>query len=379
MSASKDFMKNLRKEIGSVSFAESKFVEPSEWIDSGSYALNRIMSGDVYKAIPSGRIVILAGESNTAKSYFAAQVLVNAIMVNKYDMCFYFDSEGGALYDLIRQKGCDLKKIEHVLVDNIEDCTVKMLKTLNAIVNERKDNAKFKAICILDSLANLQPSKLMVDAVEKGRQVADQGGRARLCNQFVSGLTVPALRSDTPVVIINSIYDDTQAMYKSKLLNQSGGKKAQHVGGIIVQCTRKFEKDDNKDKNQFYKGTTFNYFTIKNRFAKQFYEADVYLDFKKGMDRYSGLFDLAVKYGLIKRSGAWYSVGDQKFNGRDELMSKGDEIWIKGGLLDRVNEISMKEMSYSETEIAELIVSENEELSADTENVSEAEMAEQSV
>ena len=360
MAISKDFIKNIRKETGSVSFAESKYVEPNEWIDTGSYDLNRIMSGDLYKGVPAGRITIFAGENSTGKSWSAAQILGNALRKNGYDTIFYFDSEGGALYEFIKGQGCDLTKIEQILVDNLEDCTVKTLKTLYAINEEQKENPSYKALVIVDSLGNLQPNKVMVDAVEKSRQVADQGGRARLCNQFSSAITIPALRSNTPVLIMNSIFDDTQAMYKSKLLNQSGGKKAQHVGSIILQCTKKFEKDEEKDKESFYKGTNITFFTTKNRFARPFYDAEVYLDFKKGMHPYSGLFDVGVRYGVIQQSGAWYQIGTDKKYRKDEILA--DESLWKNGLLGKINEKSKKEMSYSATEIAELIEQEKEEL-----------------
>jgi recombination protein RecA len=361
MAISKDFIKNIRKETGSVSFAESKYVEPNEWIDTGSYDLNRIMSGDLYKGIPAGRIVVIGGETSTLKSYVAATILSNALKKNKYETIFYFDSEGGALYEFIKGQGCELTKIEQILVDSLEDCTVKTLKTLFAINEEQKNFPSYKALVIIDSLGNLQPNKVMIDAVEKSRQVMDQGGRARLCNQFSSAITIPALRSNSPVLIMNSIFDDTQAMYKSKLLNQSGGKKMQHVGSIILQSTKRFEKDEDKDKEAFFKGSNIMFFTTKNRFARPFYEANVYLDFKKGVHPYSGLFDVGVRYGAIQQSGAWYQVGsDEKKYRRDEILAD-DSLW-KSGLLDKINEKSKQELSYSSTEIAELIEEEKKEV-----------------
>jgi recombination protein RecA len=358
MAISKDFMKNIRKEIGSVSFAESKYVTPSEWLDTGSYALNRIMSGDVYKGIPSGRVVIFGGENSTGKSRAAAQIVTNAIMRHAFDTMFYFDSEGGALYDFMVSQGCDMTKIEQSLVGNIEEATVNMLKTLIAIEAEKKENSTYKAGFILDSLGNLQPSKLVTDAVEKGKQVADQGGRARLCNQLASAITIPALKSDVPVILINTVFDDTQAMYKSKLLNQSGGKRFQHVGSIVLQCTKKFEKDEDKNKEQFYKGTTMTFFTTKNRFVKAFYEADIYLDFSRGMSKYGGLFDLAIRYGLIEQKGPWYEVNGKKYR-RDDVV-ENEDVWKGQGLLDQLNEKSKKEMSYSAGEVEEMIKAEQQ-------------------
>lgn len=61
----KNFLKKLSEETGAVSFTESKYGDINNWISTGSYALNRIISGSIYKGIPSGRVVILGGASST--------------------------------------------------------------------------------------------------------------------------------------------------------------------------------------------------------------------------------------------------------------------------------------------------------------------------
>ena len=58
------FLKKLRDRNGSVQLSESKYGEPDHYISTGSYALNRIISGDIYKGIPAGRIIIWAGENS---------------------------------------------------------------------------------------------------------------------------------------------------------------------------------------------------------------------------------------------------------------------------------------------------------------------------
>lgn len=60
----KNFLKKLSEETGAVSFTESKYGDINNWISTGSYALNRIISGSIYKGIPSGRVIILGGESS---------------------------------------------------------------------------------------------------------------------------------------------------------------------------------------------------------------------------------------------------------------------------------------------------------------------------
>jgi RecA/RadA recombinase len=87
------FLKKLRGATGSSSFAESRYGTVNNWISSGSYALNRILSGSIYKGFPSGRIIILAGDSSTGKSLIAANCIANALKMG-YTHVFYFDAEG---------------------------------------------------------------------------------------------------------------------------------------------------------------------------------------------------------------------------------------------------------------------------------------------
>ena len=172
-------LNKVRKATGSMSFQESKYGTITDFIDTGSYALNRIISGDIYKGIPSGRVIVLAGESQTAKSYISAQIASNALLTG-YDHIFYFDSEGGALKEFFKNKGCDLNKVEHILLENVEDATVKILEVYRSIMEYKESNPDAKFLCILDSLGALVTTKVYTDA-EKGKQVSEMGGRAKLC------------------------------------------------------------------------------------------------------------------------------------------------------------------------------------------------------
>ncbi len=240
----KSLLNEIRKVTGSVSFAESRYGDIDGYIDTGCYALNRLISGDIFKGIPNGRVIVLAGESQTGKSFVSAQIAANALNKHNYDNIFYFDSEGGALKSFFERLGCDTNKIEHILVDSIEDATIKILTVYNAIIEEKKSNPNYKALCILDSLGAMVPNKLLTDASEKGKQVSDMGTSAKLINALVKSCTIPALKSNVSIIFISHIYQDPSAMYASKIKNQSGGLRLQYLSSITIQCSRSLEKDD---------------------------------------------------------------------------------------------------------------------------------------
>lgn len=379
----KTMLSSLRKVTGSLSFEDSKLGIISRYISTGSFALNRIISGDIYKGIPCGRVIIISGESASGKSLIAAEIAHNALL-DDFDIIFYFDSEGGGLNEFFKSRGCDVSKIEHIPVENIEDATVKILATYDAIKTEKASNEDFKALCILDSVGGLVGNKLITDAANKGKQVSDMGGTAKLKNSLVKGCTMPALMTDVSIIFINHVYDDPSAMWAGKIKNQGGGKGLQYMSSITLQCDKVFEKPDDKDKEEFeiyYRGNRLKIFSTKNRLIKPFYETTVFVDFDKGIGKYDGLLDSAIKYGFIIDGSKKEEVSEEvekyvkeevKKKNKKEKEEKKDKsgyyripTWDENKLikkskifdpeyndawlsfLDKFNEVSKKDMQYS--------------------------------
>ena len=355
-------LKDIRKSTGSASFSESRYGKIESYIDTGILALNRIISGDIYLGIPSGKVIVVNGESQTGKSVLCAQIASNALKQG-YDHIFYFDSEGGALNDFFVSFGCDTSRIEQILLDSVEDATVKILDTYNTIVDFKKteDGSKARFLMILDSLGNLVPTKLYTD-VSKGKQVMDMGLRARLVNNLMKGLTIPALKSNTSMIVTNHVYADPSQMYPSKIKPSSGGLGKDYVATVTVQCTKSLEKTEDKDDAAYAKGTNLKFFTTKNRLCKPFYEAEMYIDFSKGVSKYDGLFDAAIELGFINQNGGFYTIpsyNDKKY--LKKAILKNEELWQS--FLKEFNEKSRKLMQYSSAAEIELM---NEEIPPET-------------
>jgi len=399
----KTLLNKTRKVTGSESFATSRLGDISGYVSTGSYALNRIISGDIHKGIPNGRVVIFSGESQSGKSLIAAEITANALEEEDFDIVFYFDSEGGGLKSFFKGRGCDLNKIEHVPLENVEDATVKILAVYAQLKEERKvvDEARkeiqkkiteleskkrpseknktdlveereklekkqpLKAMCIVDSLGALVATKLITDA-EKGKQVQDMGSRAKLCNNLVKGCTIPALISDATIIFINHVYADPSAMYASKIKNQSGGKGLQFVSSITIQCDKRVEKSEGEE-DTYYKGAHLKFFCTKNRLIKPFYQTEVYIDFDKGIGRYQGLLDDVVKYGFIEDNrikNGYFTI--PSWSGKEEELIKKDNIFDTEyyeaweSFLEEFNTKSIKDMRYSSKEYTDMIAQEEE-------------------
>lgn len=338
---------------------------------------------------------------NSGKSRIVAQIIINAITKNNYDLVLYFDSEGGALYDLIKNAGADLSKIEHIVIANTEEAMIKMLNAYaeieaeikdidakNLVIQEKNDrilekNAKAskkakkgnvepsvgdisttedntteeltpllvapKVLSILDSFGMLVSNKLIVDATEKDKMVSDMGSSARSKNSFIKAMTIPVLKTNAALIILNHIYDNPGAMYTSKIKDQPGGKGLQFASSIIVQSTKSLEKDKTEglvEGESYFKGNMIKYFTTKNRLVKLGYEAEMFVDLNYGISKYDGLIEDAKRYGyIIGPSKGRYTVPSysDKSVTRAQLLTD-DKIWES--FIKEFNEKSEKDMQY---------------------------------
>lgn len=363
----KSFIDTLRKKIGSSSFTDSKYSEPSHFIDTGSYSLNRVITGDINKGIPGGRSIMIGGPSGCGKSLLALNIAKNALLKNNYSNIIYFDSEGGAPKSMAENIGVDPDLLEHSLIKNCEDATVQVLRTYDAIEEAQKTDPSLRVLLILDSIGMLQPSKVVEDAVTKNDQKFDQGARAKLIRALVASSTIPALKTDCGIIFLNHTYDGPE-MHPTKIKNMGGGASAMYASTITLQCSKLLVKPEKKsDGESFYDGSLLKIFSVKNRICRPFFEGEIFIDFKKGItNKYHGLWDSAVKYGLIQMSGAWCSIpaySDKKMYPSQAMAN--EDVWKT--IIDEFNKKSIEDMTYSKMSEVEGLIQEFEEQNGITE------------
>lgn len=338
-----DMMKNIRKKTKSKSYDVSPYAKTDTFIDTGCYSLNAICSGSVFGGIPEGKITTLAGISASGKSYIAAQIAINALQLHDYERVMIFDSEGGGLFKLLESSGVDMSKIEHILVSTIEEATIAITYVYDQIEQLQIEEPDMKFLCLLDSFGALTTTKFHTDALD-GKQVQDMGLGVKLKNSLAKSLMIKTLRTNSAMLIINHIYDNPAAMFKSKIQNQSGGHGLQFASNLVVQTSKKLEEDkDNKDAK--FNGNRLKFFTVKNRVVKPFYETELYIDFDIGAMKYDGLIEFAKRYNYIIQSGSWYEIPsytDKKLQMKNIISN--DELW--NTFINDLDKDIMRDMQY---------------------------------
>jgi len=220
MANSNDFLKKLKSINPFIDTLEdSNFGKIEDYISTGSYVLNSIISGDIYKGIPAGRVIVLSGQSGTGKSFVAASIAREAI--KKDYTILWVDTENATDVEFAERLGMDPSKVIYipsVAVTTLEDfrnVAFKMLK----VIEEDKDKTK-KYVMILDSLGNLSASKELKDA-EASKSAADMGQRSKVIRGIFRVLTPLLVAKKITFIAVNHTYTNTASLYGGQI--ESGG------------------------------------------------------------------------------------------------------------------------------------------------------------
>lgn len=311
---------------------------------------------------------------NSGKSLITSEIVKNALLEKHYDSVFYLDSEGGILSERFKKafEGTDnADKFNYISVDTVEACDEILSKIYKEILDQcdaagDDEEKRPKVLVVLDSLSGLVADKFFTDA-ENGKVVQDMGVEAKLKNKMIKKRMTQVVRSGCPMVVINHSYASMNAMGPQKFQEMSGGKGIGYASHIIVQSTKSKRRQEDTSKglkagDSYYSGNAIRYITYKNRLVKEGLEATMYVDLNKGISKYAGLWDDAIRLGFIVQSGAWYTVpkySDPNKKFRKDDIAENDEIWNL--FLKDMDEIFINETKYSTDERKDLAKANSEE------------------
>lgn len=183
--------------------ADSAYSNIKEWISTGNFILNACMSGDIYKAIPTGRIITFSGTSGSGKSFLACSCCREA--QKKGYIPIYLDSEGAIDSDFVRRLGVDPTKMIIKKVNTIME-TSQFIANLCDKLQEQQDKygQHDKVIIVLDSLGNLTSEKEREDTLS-GSQKADFT-KAKDTKAMFRVCATPIAKLQIPWIVVNHVY-----------------------------------------------------------------------------------------------------------------------------------------------------------------------------
>lgn len=283
------------------------------FISTGSYALNKIISGDYTKGIPIGMITQFHGEASTAKTVFATHILREAQKLGHYTMLV--DSENAYNPDFARKLGIDPEKLIYAAPETLEDCFDVIETTIKSI---RESDTETPIVIAYDSIA-VSPCKAEYEAENYDGNNMQGAVRAKTTGNCLRKLNPLMRKYKVALIIINQIRNKVGVMYGDPTTLAAGGKSLEYYLGVNLKTISNKTSDLIKDDNGKVLGIQGSVRNTKNKVSVPFKECEFELLYDEGLKPLAGLLPLLEEDGLITRSGAWYSVkgADKKFQSKE--------------------------------------------------------------
>ena len=322
------FRKNLTKSITGMS---SGFHDPTDWISTGNYALNYLVSGDFNKGIPLGKVTVFAGESGSGKSYICAGNIVKAAQ-DQGIFVVLIDSENALDEGWLHALGVDTdeKKLLKLNMSMIDD-VAKTVSTFMADYRAMSEDDRPKVLFVIDSLGMLL-TPTDVDQFGKGDMKGDMGRKPKALTALVRNCVNMFGSHNVGLVATNHTYASQDMFDPDDKI--SGGQGFIYASSIVVAMRKlKLKEDEDGNKTTDVKGIRAACKVMKTRFNKPFEGVQVKIPYETGMNPYSGLVDLFEKKGILSKDGNRLKYVDSKKTEHKEYR----RVWEQGGeLLDNV-------------------------------------------
>jgi RecA/RadA recombinase len=329
------FLNGLVKEFDNANILEEggNSSEYSGSIDTGSYILNAVLSGNIYGGVPNNKITAFAGESATGKTFFVLGILKAFLDQNKEGGVIYFDTEAAVTKKMMTDRGIDVKRVAIVEPQSIEEFRTQAVRMLDQY-NEGEE--KPPMIMVLDSLGMLSSEKELEDTAS-GKNARDMT-KAQLLRGTFRVLSLKLAKANVPLLVTNHVYDVVGAYVPTKEI--SGGSGLKYAASSICMLSKKKDKDGTEVVGNIIKVTMH-----KSRFTKENKRVEVKLSYDSGLDRYYGLLDLAEKYDIIKKVSTRYELpsGEKVFA---KTINANPEKYFTEEILQQINVCAEKEFTY---------------------------------
>lgn len=325
------FRKSITKSIDGLGVG---FNDPTDWISTGNYTLNYLISGDFNKGIPLGKVTVFAGESGAGKSYICSG---NVIKYAQEQGIFVIliDTENALDESWLQALGVDtseekLLKLSLCMIDDVAKTISEFMKEYKMMPEEQRP----KILFVIDSLGMLL-TPTDVNQFESGDMKGDMGRKPKALTALVRNCVNMFGNYNVGLVATNHTYA-SQDPYNPDP-NISGGQGFVYASSIVVAMKKlKLKEDEDGNKTKEVNGIRAGCKIMKTRYAKPFEDIQVQIPYEMGMSPYSGMFDLLEQKNFVKKEGNRYTYTD--LAGAEHKYFRKEWNHNKNGIFDLVME-----------------------------------------